>query len=204
MKKHTLATHNEPDMAVTRFKWQTDLSNNALITWQWPKNPDVKYMLAAVTDESPANPLDWLMEDPASHTVVTRNLAAHYELPIGDKPKRFIFAPAYLQDKGVVVYGPALSTDLLYAKVHVSVRITNRPLILSPYKRVGFSLTFSQAHGVEIGQQALRYALYEYSRLIGIYPLDATLISGGYIHIKKTQHIRFIVDEAYEHLLALK
>lgn len=204
MKQHTLASHDELDMQVTHFKWQTDMNNNALITWQWPKNPDVKYMLAAVTEENPEDPLAWLMQDPASHTVVTRNLASHYELAIGDTPKRFIFAPAYLHDKGVAVYGPALSTTKMYAKVHATVRITNRPLIFSPFKRVGFSLKFSHAHGVEIGPMALRYALYEYSRLIGIYPLDATLIAGGYIHIKKTHHIRFMVDAEYEHLITLK
>ncbi|MCL2187385.1 MAG: hypothetical protein FWC16_01110 [Defluviitaleaceae bacterium] len=204
MKKYTLVENDAPDREVTRFKWQTGIDNNAIITWQWPKNPDVKYMLAAVTEEDPEDPLEWLMQDPAAHTVVTRNLAAHYELPIGETPKRFIFAPAYLHKKDVAIYGPALVTDLLYAKVHATVRITNRPILLSPYKRVGFTLRFSQPHGAEIGQHALRYALYEFSRLIGTYALDATLMAGGYMHIKKTQHIRFMIDEKYEHLIALK
>jgi hypothetical protein len=202
-KTYTLNVHTEPNMAVTRFKWQTDIENNALMSWVWPKSPDVKYMLAATTTEDPEDPLAWLMQEPHRHSVVTRNLSAHYEVPIGDSPKRYIFAPAYLQGKGIAVYGPAFVTDLLYAKVHAEVRITNRPLPLSPYKRVGFSLSFSEEHGKAIAGKALRYALYEYTRLVGSYPLDETLMAGGYMYIKKTQHIRFIIEDKYEHLIAL-
>jgi len=203
MKEYTLHTHTDADMAVTQFRWQTDLENNALINWTWPKNRDVKYMLAATTTEDPADPLAWLMLDPAAHTVITRNLAAHYEVPIGDCPKRYIFAPAYLDGKGIAVYGPAFATDLLYAKVHAEVRITNRALPLGEYKKVSFALTFTEEHGKAISRNALRYNLYEYTRLIGSYPLDETLLAGGFMYIKKTQYIRFIVEEGFSHLIAL-
>jgi hypothetical protein len=204
----TKRAHPEPDMAVTRFQWRTDNDNNALITWTWPKNPDVKYMLAAIYDETvpgevTADPLTYLMQNPASHTVITRNLASHYTVPISGEPKRYIFAPAYLAGNEITVYGPALVTDLLYAKTYAQVRITNRPIPFGPYKRVSFSLKFADGHGAVIGKDALQYALYEYSRPIGTYPLDTETLAGGYMYIKKTQHIRFTIKDEYAHLIAL-
>jgi hypothetical protein len=203
MKTYTLTTHTEPEMAVTRFKWLTDIHNNALISWSWPKNPDVKYMLAAVTTDNPEDPLLYLMKDPTSRTVITRNLASHYTVPISGKPRQYIFAPAYLKGKDIAVYGPALVTDLLYSKTYVTARITNRPIPLSPLKRVSFTLKYTDDHGSVIGKNALRYALYEYRRHIGTYPLDDETLSGGYLYIKKTQHIRFIIENDYAHLIAL-
>jgi len=194
-------------MAVTRFKWRTDLENNALISWAWPKNTDVKYMLAASVSgkdaENPGDPMEYIMRNPASHTVITRNLAAHYTVPIGTEPKRYFFAPAYLQGKEITVYGPALATDLLYAKIHARLRITGRPIPFSPYKRISFTLSYDGGHGLTIGKDALYYSLYEYSRLIGTYPLDGGIAAGGYMHIKKTQHIRFFIKDEYAHLIAL-
>jgi hypothetical protein len=203
MKTFKLCSHSEPEMAVTRFKWQTDLNNNVLISWTWPKSADVKYMLVAMTTENPDDPMAYLMQDPGNRTVVTRNLASHYQVPIGGEPKRFIFAPAYLQGKKIALYGPALATDLLYAKTHARVRITNRLYPFSPIKRVGFSIKYTDPHGEEIGKNALRYNLYEYGRLIGTYPLDDEILAGGYLFIHKTRHIRFTVKDEYTHLIAL-
>ncbi|MCL2500002.1 MAG: hypothetical protein FWE90_06650 [Defluviitaleaceae bacterium] len=203
MRTYVTRPHTEPDMAVTRFKWQTDFENNVLLSWTWPKNADVKYMLAAATTENPDDPLEYLMQNPARHTVITRNLAAHYAVPIGPEPKRYILAPAYLQDKEITVYGPALTTDLLHAKAHAHLRITNRPIPFGPYKRVSFTITFDDGHAAAIGKDALRYHLYEYSRLIGTYPLDEGIMAGGYMYIKKTQHIRFFINDEYAHLIAL-
>ncbi|MCL2203363.1 MAG: hypothetical protein FWB88_05445 [Defluviitaleaceae bacterium] len=203
-KKYKLASHSEPEMAVTHFKWQIDIENNALMSWKWPANPDVKYMLAAATTQHPDDPLAWLMEDPNSHAVVTRTLTAHYEVPIGDAPKRYIFAPAYLKGKEIAVYGPALVTDLLYAKVHAEVRITNSNIPFSSFKRVDFSLHFSGENaGSVLGKNALRYAVYEMQRLVGVYALDDEILTGGYIYIRKTQHIRFIIQEAFAQFIAL-
>jgi hypothetical protein len=203
MKNFTLLTHTEPDMAVTHFDWHTDDENNALIAWTWPGNEKVKYMLVAATDEETDDPLQWLMNDPQRHTVVTRNLSARYTAPIGRGRKRYLLAPAYLQGKEIAVYGPALVTDWLYAKTRAEVRISNRPLPFSLYKRVRFSLRFSDGRGAELGKKALRYALYEYNRLIGTYPLDDAILSGGYMHIRKSQHIRFIIEGEFAHLVTL-
>jgi hypothetical protein len=198
--------HTEAEMAVTRFKWRTDNDNNVIITWAWPKNPDVKYMLAAPCAEAeggPGDPLAYIMQDPASHTVITRNLAAHYTVPISGEPKRYLFAPAYLNGNEITVYGPACATDLIYAKTYAQVRIVNRPIPFGPYKRVYFSLKYADGHGAAIAKNALRYTLYEYSRFIGTYPLDDETLAGGYMYIKKTQHIRFIIEDEYSHLIAL-
>lgn len=209
MKIYKIKKHTEPEWTVKNFRWQTDTENNARITWQWPDNTDVKYMLAAAITEGPAtanitaDPLKWLMQNPQAHTVITRNLAAHYEIAIGDAPRRFIFAPAYLMKKDIAVYGPALITDLLYAKTHATVRIKNTQLPFSPYKKVTFTLTYSDTHGTAIGKDALHYTLHEFNRYIGTYPLDETLCAGGYLHIKKTQHIRFEIIPEYAHLIAL-
>jgi hypothetical protein len=203
MKKLKLVTHTEADMAVTRFTWQTDLENNAIISWAWPKNEDVKYLLAASTTESPEDPLQWLLHDPTRHSVIPRNLSAHYEVPIGNEPKRFIFAPAYLKGKEVAVYGPVCMTDLLYARTQVEVKIKNQALPFSLFKRIYFTLHYADDHGMGIGKNALRYALYEYNRLIGEYPLDTEIITNGYLYVKKTQHIQFMIEPTYAHLIAL-
>jgi hypothetical protein len=203
MKKFRLATHTEPDMAVTRFKWQTDLENNAIISWKWPENEDVKYLLAGATTETPDDPIKWLMQDPARHSVIPRNLSSRYEAPIGDEPKRFILAPAYLKGKEIAVYGPAHVTDLLYAKTHAEVQIHNQAIPFSPFKRVCFSLHFADEHGTGMGKNAIRYALYEYNRLIGVYPLDAEIITQGFLYVKKIQDIRFMIEPEYAHLIAL-
>jgi hypothetical protein len=173
------------------------------MSWLWPENPEVKYMLAASVTETPADPLKWLMQTPEKHTVVTRNLASHYELAIGNAPRCFILAPAYLTKKEIVVYGPPLVTDLLYAKTHVSVRVTNTPLPFSVYKRVRFTLGYSGSYGADIGYKALRYTLHEFNRTIGTFPIDESLQSGGVLHIEKTRHIRFTVEPEYAHLIAL-
>lgn len=160
-------------------------------------------MLAAASETMPDDPLKWFMKNPAAHSVITRNLATHYEIAIGAAPRHFFFAPAYLLKKDVAVYGPLLVTDLLYAKVHVTTRIINTPMPFSPYKRVKFSLSYSEAHGAELSRRALRYTLHEFNRHIGTYPLDDTVQSGGVLHIKKTQHVRFVIEEEFAHVLAL-
>lgn len=203
MKNFKLRKHTEADRQITNFAWYTDTDNNARITWTWPRNDNVKYMLAASTTDNPPDPLKWLMQDPAQHTVVTRNLAAHYEIPIGSVPRRFIFAPAYLHGKDIAVYGPALCTDLLYAKIHAAVRITNTPLPFSPFKRVKFALSYSDANGANLAAKALRYTLHEFNRLVGMFPLDDSLHAGGYLHIRKTHTLRFTVEPEYAHLIAL-
>jgi len=203
MKKYTLVAHKEAEMEVTNFRWDTDFENNALLKWEWPTNKQVKYMLVAATEENPADPLKWLMKEPATHTVVTRNLAKTYEAPIGDSTRRFILAPAYLKDKGIAVYGPALVTDLLYAKIHLEAQITQRVIPFSPYKRVQFSLDYSQAKDMELGKAALRYRLHEQGKIIGTYPMDESIQTSGIMHIKKTQQIQFFIADNYAHLLTL-
>jgi len=118
-------------------------------------------------------------------------------------PKRFIFAPAYLKGKEIATYGPAWVTDLLYAKTHAEVVVRNQPLPLSPYKRVRFTIQFADEHGLGMGKNALRYALYEYSRHIGTYPLDTEILQGGQLILKKTQTIKFLIEPQYAHLIAL-
>jgi hypothetical protein len=203
MKSFSLGTHTEPDMAVTGFGWQTDDDNVVTLAWTWPKDEKVKYMLVMATEDGEVkDPLKRLMESPQSHTVVTRNLSARYAAPIKEGRKRYITAPAYLMGKDVVVYGPAFMTGWLYAKTPFEIRITDQNLPFSLYKKVKFSLRFADERGAELARKALRYALHEFNRQTGGYPLDEGLLAGGYMYIRKTQCLRFTAEKEYEHLIA--
>ncbi|MCL1884463.1 MAG: hypothetical protein FWF81_12040 [Defluviitaleaceae bacterium] len=194
--------NNDDDMKLNRFEWSIDGKNNAVISWDWPRNRIVKLMFIFEW-ESEKNPdTETLLREGYKHEVVTRDLSAKYTTSIDGK-RKFIAVPGYFnEDKGITVYKPAYVTDWLYKKISLVASATYKPLPLSQFQKATLRVTISDKTQLPLVCEVLKYAVYEQGRKIGEYPLDSLSMSGACgFYIKKEQQVKFIFDDNYSHLI---
>ena len=201
--KYILETHEEPDMLVRNFKWEADESQ-AILEWSWPTNPKVKLMMVFPLEEDEESDIAEFLRYDHDHIVVSRNLSAKFQGTIasGRQSQSFTICPAYFnEDNTVVVYKPEYTTDKIYKKNRLTAKINAKPLHFSRYKQVTLDINIPS----KLADKAIKYGIYENNKLIGIYPLDNDVIAGKYtINIRKSQNIRFMVDEKYTNQIEIE
>lgn len=189
-------------MSLQNFIWQAD-SKNITLTWDWPIEREVRFALIFICENE--NPdVAKLLNDKHPHDVVMRDLASSYMATLSEKKCKLLICPAHFNDdKTISVCPPALTTDWIYKKFEVHVKIMYNQLQLSRYQKV--SLSFETSSDSELLSKALTYAIYEDEQLIASYPIDAQLLTtGGNIYLQKNQIVKFVLHPDYEHLIQLE
>lgn len=86
-----------------------------------------------------------------------------------------------------------MEQNCLYEKQKISASVEYKPLMFSGYRQAVLSVITKEPAQIF---DAIRYGIYENSRLTGIYPLDND--NNEYIiYIKKNQEVRFIIADEY-------
>ena len=206
-RKYKLDRNSDPSMELRQFGWQLDSKNNAVLTWEWPTERSVKLMLIFECGEDDENPnIRDLLKKEHPHEVVVRDLGAKFSVNIPEGRRKFLVCPAYFDDsKSVVVYEPVYVTDWLYKRTVITAKVQSKPLPLSQFQHMSFRITASDMTQLPLITQVMKYVIHEQGRLVGKYPLDATIMAGGgHFYIKKDQAVKFQLDEGYDHLLEIQ
>jgi hypothetical protein len=204
-KNYKIQETTDPSMELRNFKATMDDKNNAVLSWEWPQNRNVKLMLIFHLHDGEREPeLEELLTQ--NHQVVTRDLTAKYSAAITGGKLKFIAVPAFFnEDKGITVCKTMYVTDWLFKKVSITATVTEKPLPLSQFKQATLRVTASDPAQVPLICQILKYAIYEQGRKTGEYPIDPAVMSGACnLFIKKEQIVKYIFDENYSHLFNLR
>jgi hypothetical protein len=203
MKKNKYDVIETDGAALRNFKRDLDSKNNAILTWDWPQNRNMKllFVFEWTDSEQDVPALETLIGDDFPHDVVTRELAAKYTKCVSDKSK-FILATAFFnEDKGITICKPVLETDWFFKKVSLTTKTERKPLPLSNYDKVTIRVISDDPSQADLVTQILRYAVFEQGQKIGEYPLDNLSCAGACgFYLKKEQSVKFILDENYHHL----
>ncbi|MCL1863811.1 MAG: hypothetical protein FWF78_09625 [Defluviitaleaceae bacterium] len=204
-KKHNFITSSDDTMKLRRFEWTIDNKNNAILSWDWPKNRDLKLMLVFEYETEDAPEIEELLaKSDRKHDVVTRDLANSYTKPITSGKKKHIIIPAFFnEDKGITIVKPAYVTEWLFKKVTINASVSYTPITLGQYHKATLRVTVSDESQIPVSQ-VLKYAIYEQGRKIGEYELDYMVMSGTCsIILEKDRIVKYILDKNYSHLFNL-
>jgi len=207
-KKYVLSDNDDPTMALKQFKWRLDDYNNVALDWDWPAERNIRlillYELSGESDNEPD--VGRLLQEGHHHEVMIRDLATSFSSNITEGRRRYLLCPGYFDDKQIVVVHKLSSkTDWLYKKTIVTTEVVEKPLSLSQFKHISLRVAVSDNAQMSLVSRALKYVIYEDGRALGEYPLDVPVMSGvAGFYVKKSQVIRFSLDENFAHLLILR
>jgi len=186
-------------MHLRQLSWQPE-NDEVTLKWEWPIDRSIRMALVFQCEED--NPdIETLINEGRSHEVVMRDLASHFTTAIPENRCKLFICPAYFDDdKNIAVCASSFTTDWLYKKTEVSVKVLYVPIHFSQYQKATIIITPSTAQ-----PEAITYAIQEHGHNIATYPLDSAIIaSSGHIYIKKTQSVKFILHPDYAHLIDMQ
>ena len=196
----------DKSMTLSNLLLQTDSQNNAVLTWEWPKDRQIRIMLLYKWERAETPDVEELIATNCPHDVITRDLASRFTTQIVGERCRFIAVLAHFNDdRTTTMLKPAFVTDWAYKKTFVTATAEYKPLSLSGFRHVTLRVTASDAAQMPLIAQALTYTICEPGKKELQYPLDTAVMSGvcGFF-LKKEQSVAFALSKEYEHLLELK
>jgi len=186
-------------MRLRQFSWQPE--NDAVtLSWEWPIDRSIRMALVFQCEEEDPD-VESLINAAHHHEVIMRDLASHFTTAIPEGRCKLFICPAYFDnDKNIAVCASSFTTDWLYRRTEVSVKVLYSPIHFSQYQKATIIIT-----PCTVEPEAITYAIREHGRNVAVYPLDSAIMaSGGHFYIKKTQSVEFILHPNYAHLIDMK
>lgn len=202
MKNKYVFIDGDDSMRLGKLERVTDDRNNAVLTWEWPQSRLVKLLFIFEWTEEDTPDVETLFNH--QYAVVSRELGARFTKTIHGRSK-FIVVPGFFDEqKQINICKLPVETDWLFKKVNINAAATVKPIPLGHFQHVTLRVNCDDASQMERVTDIVKYAIYEQSHKVGEYPIDAQICLGACgVYIKKTQTIRFILDENYAHLYKL-
>ena len=202
MENKYIFINGDDTMRIENLTRTADERNNAVLTWDWPRSSTVKLLFIFEWAEEDIPTVEELFNHPFG--VASRELGARFTKPIQGKVK-FIAVPGFFdEDKQINICKLPTETDWIFKKINLDSSVIVKPVPLGQFQHVTLRIHSEDISLVERITEIVKYAIYEQGHKVGEYPIDAQICYGSCgMYIKKTQEIKFILDENYSHLYKL-